>query len=272
MGKTESNGSTPQTLQTSSSSPDDEKGSRRRWSLEFWSEKGIRLETEHERIQFVSALEFIEVLNTTKIRTLADIGSGPGNQAFVFKELGLDVTCIDFVKPRYDIPWQPPGTASNRLFDALWSHHCLEHIPNALEALIEWRRLLRPAGRLFLTVPEIGLRMSSGHVHNFNIPQLMYLLAVAGFDCSGKRFTKVRSHLRAEVAKARNYDPDENGPEFSLPQLADYGLFSSSIARSIRETGRFDATDVHLKWESEDQKPNRNALEAYEFVISNIWK
>jgi len=39
-------------------------------------------------------------------------------------------------------------------YDFVLSSHCLEHLANPLAALAEWRRVLRPGGRLVLVVPH----------------------------------------------------------------------------------------------------------------------
>ena len=236
------------------------------------SKYGVTIDTQHDRIQFLSALEFIEKLNVGPGQTVADIGSGPGHQAKVFKSKGCNVTCIDYLAPTYDLNWVRPNETKGLAFDFIWSHHCLEHIPDPVAALIEWRNLLKPNGRLYLTVPEIGLTMSSGHINSFNLPLLMYQLAMAGFDCSGKQFTKARSHLRAAVIKAENYSPDKDSIMRGLRDLASLGLFPPSVTAAIEKNGRFSAKDMHLDWFGECKAPALMAEEGYDFVTSNLWK
>ena len=132
--------------------------------IAHWQSRGSLVENDDDRIQFLSSLEYIEKIDYSSIRTIADIGSGPGHQAFVFSTKGLNVTCVDHLKPIYELSWLKPDEAAEQKFDAVWSHHCLEHIPNPIEALITWRMMLNERGKLFLTVPEIGLNMSSGHI------------------------------------------------------------------------------------------------------------
>jgi len=240
--------------------------------IEEWVRRGAKITSQHDRIQFAAAMEYIEKISFSQIRTLADIGAGPGHQSFVFHSLGVDVTCVDFVAPLYkNLRWVAPDQVTGLVFDALWSHHCLEHIPNPINALTEWRKLLVDDGRLFLTVPEIGLTMSTGHINNFNLPLLVYSLAIAGFDCSEKRFIKSRSHLRASVRKARNYAPEIEGHISDLRELAARKLFSPSVTRAIEERGRFSARDMHLDWFGKLAGPNPMAEEAYSFVTANIW-
>lgn len=217
-------------------------------------------------------MEFIGKISFDGIRSIADVGSGPGHQAFVFSQMGLAATCIDFVEPIYDVAWVTPDDAEGMSFDAVWAHHCLEHIPDPIGALISWRKMLPDGGPLFVTVPEIGLTMSSDHINNFNLPMLVYTLAVAGFDTSTKRFVKSRSHLRGMVRKSKTYAPETEGRITDLYELAARGLFSPSINAAIEKEGRFSVKDIHFNWYGKKLRPNRGAEEAYNFLVSNLWR
>jgi SAM-dependent methyltransferase len=239
--------------------------------ISFRNAAGSKVATEHDKIQFLSALEFIDVIDFSKFKRVADVGSGPGHQAFVMQCKGSAVTCVDYVRPIYDIAWRHPDDQSDFQVDAVWSHHCLEHIPNPTGALLQWRRMLSDGGRLFLTVPEIGHTVSSGHINNFNLTQLVYLLAVCGFDCSEKSFTRSRSHLRADVKKSKLYDPNKQGTTTSLNELADYGLFPPSATKAIRDRNRFSAHNLHFSWSDKLFRPNSGSEEAYDFIARNMW-
>ena len=230
------------------------------------------VESDHDKLQFRASMEFIDKMPVSRIKSIADVGSGPGHQAFVFSKMGLDVTCIDMIQPKYDLRWVTPDATEGLSFDAIWSHHCLEHIPDPIGALISWRKMLPVGGMLFVTVPEIGLTMSSDHINNFNIPMLVYTLAIAGFDTSTKRFSKSRSHLRAIVKKSSNYAPENEGRITDLNELASRGLFSPSITSAIEREGRFSAKDMHFNWFGRTFRPNRGGENAYQFIVSNLWK
>ena len=73
-------------------------------------------------------------------------------------------------------------------FDRVLCHHALEHVPDPLETLVELRRLLKPAGRLLLSVPwerEARYRRfdpaePNHHLFSWNAQTLGNLLTVAG--------------------------------------------------------------------------------------------
>lgn len=243
-------------------------------SLDDWEKHGLRLDSDHARIQFLSALEFITKINITRDMRIADVGAGPGHQSFVFKRLGADIVAIDYKKPIYDdIEWIRPEEAGRMKgeYDLVWSHHCLEHIPDPVGALVSWNSMLKPGGMFCLTVPECAMVISTGHLNSYSLPLMMYHLAIAGFDTSHKCFSKKRSHLRAFVTKAKKYDPSIRLVT-SLSELAKIGLFSPSVTKAIENTGRFSVEDMHLNWFGESKQPELNARLTYDFVLDSIWK
>src|SRR5678810_1041364 len=45
----------------------------------------------------------------------------------------------------------------DELFDYVFSSHCLEHMRNPLEAILNWWRVLRPGGYMVILVPDEDL-------------------------------------------------------------------------------------------------------------------
>lgn len=82
------------------------------------------------------------------------------------------------------------GSLPDRSFDIVISHHSLEHVSDPSGVLAELRRLLRPGGRLLLTVPwERERRYArydpaepNHHLFSWNPQTLGNLVTVAGFE------------------------------------------------------------------------------------------
>lgn len=73
-------------------------------------------------------------------------GDGKGLQTGTWDTSGVDIRCDITAIPERD-----------GAFDAILCSEVLEHIPDPLKALAEFRRLLRPGGTLILTAPFASL-------------------------------------------------------------------------------------------------------------------
>ena len=136
-----------------------------------------------------------------KWETLIDFGCGYGLHCAEFAKSGRKITGIDlgFVPEALEDAkaggytlisgsWEKLG---DKTFDVGYSACCLEHLPAPIAALHEWGRIVKPGGKLFIAVPAYSERLSVGHiVTGWHVGQLMYCLALAGWDCRNGRFTR----------------------------------------------------------------------------------
>lgn len=125
-----------------------------------------------------------------------DLGAGDGWALEVVPGgVGVDVApSRDGILPLEDGAI-PLGHAA---VDAVWCSHVLQFVPDALGLLHECRRVLRPGGRLVVTVPWTVLAPDpmDRQVRAFNPRSLRRILAAAGFHA------RVRPRGRALVARA----------------------------------------------------------------------
>lgn len=103
-------------------------------------------------------------------RPVGDHGQGGTKQQEAKPDLIADVqTC-------YGLPSEQ---------DFLLALHVLEHLLDPLDALIRWRGLVKPGGKLILTVPDHSklpsIVMDSTHLHAFDPGSLKRLLEAAGW-------------------------------------------------------------------------------------------
>jgi len=155
---------------------------------------------------------FFQMLGLSAADHVLDVGCGSGGPAlFLAREIGCRVTGIDidaaglrsaeglagqfgmadtvtFQKAHVARPLPFPDNQ----FDALVSMDALCHFPERNRSFAEWRRILRPAGRLLVTDPvvvtglvtkeELARRSSTGHFEFCPPGVNERLLRAAGFE------------------------------------------------------------------------------------------
>jgi SAM-dependent methyltransferase len=92
------------------------------------------------------------------------------------------------------------GTFAHGTFDAVWCSHVLQFVPEPLLLVQEARRVLRPGGKLVVTVPLMRPRIPDPldkQVRFFTPGSLKRLLRAGGFD------PRVRRRLGTVTAVAR---------------------------------------------------------------------
>ncbi len=108
---------------------------------------------------------FVELLGDGKLHIL-DLGTGPGIIAFYLAELGHNLVGIDLSPEmiknakdnaiRFNLPVEfKIGDAeslpfADESFDVIISRHLLWTIPDPKRAIIEWKRVLKPNGKLVI--------------------------------------------------------------------------------------------------------------------------
>lgn len=81
----------------------------------------------------------------------------------------------------YNLPENEMG------WDYIFSSHCLEHVPNYVEALELWREALRSGGSLFLYLPHPDMEYwlpqnCRKHLHEFQPSQITKVLEDLGYQ------------------------------------------------------------------------------------------
>lgn len=105
-----------------------------------------------------------------KGKTLLDIGAGDGYMSVEMAKLGLKVIALDLsqialdhianYKRQFNLPniTLVHGSAEkipikSNSIDYIVANAILEHIPNEAETIYEWKRVLKPGGRMMVVVP-----------------------------------------------------------------------------------------------------------------------
>ena len=125
--------------------------------------------------------------------SLLDIGAGSTLvHSSRFAAAGLLVTAVDlcdvtipqvkgvmFLKGFFEELDLAPGS-----FDAVWTSHVLEHIPDVHTFLQAKIALCKEGGIISVTVPPLKHAIVGGHINLFNAGIVMYRMVLAGLDMS----------------------------------------------------------------------------------------
>ncbi len=134
-------------------------------------------------------------------------------------------------------------------FDAVVMSHVLEHTANVGLALGEARRVLRGNGLLCVLVPPSEPIVVGGHVSvGWNIGQLMYVLALNGFDTQQGHFVKYGYNICGFVRRADRPLPLLRHDFGDLLTLAADGRWPLPIANTDPAIEAFDGDLQALNW------------------------
>lgn len=135
---------------------------------------------------------------------LLDVGCGSGDWMLSMRDLGWDVTGVDFDENAVSVGRRKGLTVhcgslehqnfSSNTFNAVTLNHVIEHVPDPLGLLRECVRVLIPGGQLVLFTPNgesLGHRIFKEswrglepprHLHIFSFPSMYRALQLAGFQ------------------------------------------------------------------------------------------
>jgi SAM-dependent methyltransferase len=140
--------------------------------------------------------------------------------------------------------------------DLLWSHDSLQYSHNPLETLRYWNEQMTVNGMLVINVPQHSgveynryySRTYNGCYYNFTPTNLLYMLAVNGFDCRDayllKKFNDTWIHAAVYKSDIEPMDPKTT----TWGQLADKNLLHPSMVNSINIHGHLRQEEIVMPW------------------------
>jgi SAM-dependent methyltransferase len=220
----------------------------------WWSGSGgplKKLEGAYRKMALRDHVAFISAAAQSAGRIL-DVGCGSATLLGLMKERGFQVQGFDSSAEAAQIAKSENGvdvTVGTKLqdagfadasFDLVTLFHVMEHVTDPRSVLSEVRRLLKPAGRLVLQVPNIeswqfsffGVRWYGldvpRHVINYSNNAMQRLLGECGF----------------KVQRTRHFNLRDNAPAFAS------SLFPSldPVSRSVRQRRRQQSEVAVVSW------------------------
>lgn len=147
-----------------------------------------------------------------------------------------------------------------RSIDLLWCHDAFQYSTNPLQTLKVWNEQMTTNGMLLITIPQTTSyqynrfvsRVYDTAFFDYNVCNLMYMLAVNGFDCKDSYFYKAANHpwIHAAVYKSNIAPMDPATTRWY--DLIELDLIPDSAVGSIMKHGYLRQEDLVLKWLDRD--------------------
>ena len=143
--------------------------------------------------------------------------------------------------------------------DLLWSHDAFQYATNPLNTLANWNRQMNVNGMLVMALPQsidyvynrLTFRTENYSYFNYNISNLVYMLAVSGFDCRDAYFYKNANSNWIYVAVYKNSEP-LNPAETSMFDLVERGMLHDSVVQSLNNYGYVKQEEIVYPWLDKD--------------------
>ncbi len=140
--------------------------------------------------------------------------------------------------------------------DLLWSHDSFQYCTNPLSALKRWNSFLNEDGMLCMVIPqtvdfEFNRLMMSVHdrqYFNLNIANMIYMLALNGFDCADGHFLKKPGDPWLHIAVYKSDIAPMDPFKTSLYEVAETGLMPESAADGILKYGYLKQQNLFTHW------------------------
>lgn len=150
-----------------------------------------------------------------------------------------------------------------RLFrkaDLLWCHDSFQYAINPIETLRNFNKNMNVNGMLVMSIPQnvayvhnrLSFRTENYCYYNYNIINLIYMLAVSGFDCKDAYFYKHPQNNWIQLAVYKASDEYLDPASTSLYDLAEQNLLHQTMVDSLNLYGHIRQEDVVLPWLDKD--------------------
>lgn len=139
--------------------------------------------------------------------------------------------------------------------DLIWAHDSFQYARNPLACLASWKATLNENGMLIMAVPQttyvqanrLVVANYSHQYYSYNILNLMYMLAISGFDCRDAYFYRKEGTpwLYAGVYASSHKPLPAHATWYDL---AERNLINDSVINSVNRFGYARLEDVVVSW------------------------
>jgi SAM-dependent methyltransferase len=148
----------------------------------------------------------------------------------------------------------------SRQIDLIWCHDAFQYVTNPLRTLQTWNKQLVENGMLILIFPQnvhyaynrLANHSYNGCYYNHNLVNLMYMLAVNGFDCRDAYFLKEENSPWLHAAVYKSDIEPMNPKTTSWYDLAELNLLNDSVMTSLNKYGYVKQEEIITTWLDKD--------------------
>jgi hypothetical protein len=147
-----------------------------------------------------------------------------------------------------------------RPVDLVWCHDTFQYLINPVNALKTWNNSMNVDAMLILVLPQnqhyyynrLQSHSYNNVYFNYNIVNLMYMLAVNGFDCRDAYFYKEENNpwLHAAVYKSNIAPMDPTTTNWY--HLAELDLLNDSVVACLNKYGCVKQEEIVTAWLDKD--------------------
>lgn len=147
-----------------------------------------------------------------------------------------------------------------RPVDLVWCHNTFQYMVNPVNALRTWNKSMNVNAMLLIVVPQYQhyyynrlQSQSYDNVYfNYNIVNLMYMLAVNGFDCKDAYFLKEENSPWLHAAVYKSDVPPMDPTTTTWYQLAELNLLNESVEQCLTRYGHVRQEEIVTVWLDKD--------------------
>jgi len=155
---------------------------------------------------------------------------------------------------------EDPDRFISRQIDLIWCHDTFQFITNPIITLKQWNEMMNVNGMLILSVPQamhykhnrLNTVSYNGWYYNHNVVNLMYMLAVNGFDCRDAYFYKKENDMWLYIAVYKSDIPPMDPQSTTWHDLIDLNLVNESVASCINTYGYVKQEEIITTWLDKD--------------------
>ena len=175
------------------------------------------------------------------------------------KQIKQDVANLPNVRV-IEADLEDPDRFISRQIDLVWCHDVFQYITNPVYTLRQWNQMMSVNGMLVMSVPQavhyehnrLNNNSHNGWYFNHNIVNLMYMLAVNGFDCRDAYFYKDPNDMWLHVAVYKSNIAPMDPQTATWHDLVDANLVNDSVKACIECYGYVKQEAILTTWLDKD--------------------